>query len=979
MDCVPVRSGVLGDVPIHSSPGLNAIPALSRPDLERPARAPRRTPRAALLTTVVTLAVLATTPFAAIAAGPPEATTAPFGDAEVAVVPYGELIGAAGGGSLNAAVVDVDDGWVAAADDAGHVVAAEIPQPQEGRDFGGTAAGPAPGAGLPSAFELTESLRADGVTILQPTEAASAARSGSLVRYLLIPLGIAIMAMFIVIGFMVIRGRNPNGRGLGGRGGGGGHGKMRKNALVEPPDARFPDVAGCDEAVEELREVVLFLSEPWRFQKVGARMPRGVILHGPPGTGKTLLAKAVAGEAGVPFFAVSGSDFVDTFVGVGASRIRDLFAEARKDKKGAIIFFDEIDAVGRARGGSGGGGGADSEREGTLNQLLVELDGFSDRDRIVVVAATNRLDMLDKALLRPGRFDRRVQVGLPAEKGRMAIMRLHSKRIPLAREEDLTRVASVTAGFAGADLANLLNEAAIMAARDGRELVTAADLDEGMLRALAGPQKQDRRLGSDELEAIAWHEAGHVLAAELCPTHAKTQRVTILSRGDAGGLALYGSTDRALTGQDRLHEQMMVLMAGRAAEQVGLGEISSGAANDLERANELARTAIERLGFSNLVGQIVSSSGPHQMPISGETRTNIDREVARMVAEAYGDAVRLLTDKRPALERIAQALLEHEQLDRDEIVSLMDGVEPHTRPTRRSLPTPDRAPEPQPVAVAAMPAAPAPVPAASPAPAARPEPEGTRARTPDRRPPPDRRRTSRSPLPSLCRARGDGDCAHRRYACRRFDGAHGGPSRAARTRRRRRGRRSDRARTVSSGPSCPGGDGARGRCAPGRCTFASVARTEASRPRLRATREEHTAPARLDRARRRGAAPLSAGRTDDPALVAHRRALEVLRAVVREMGPTPTPAALPGALAGAADAIGAPEAADLARMYLLGARVGADAAGDPTRAARWLEGWSGARGRTPDEARAALAAGIAFGERVLRESGATPPGTSPAD
>ena len=692
--------------------------------MERPARAPRSSLRAALLTTALTLAMLAATPFLALAAGPPEATTGAFGDAEVAVVPYGELVGAADGGSLNAAVVDLDDGWVAAADDEGHVVAAEIPQPQEGRDFGETASGPAQAGGLPSAFELTETLRADGVTILQPAEEASASRPGSLIRYLLIPLGIAIMASFIVIGFMLIRGRNPSGRGLGGRGGAGGHGKMRKNALVEPPSVRFPDVAGCDEAVEELREVVLFLSEPWRFQKVGARMPRGVILHGPPGTGKTLLAKAVAGEAGVPFFAVSGSDFVDTFVGVGASRIRDLFSEARKDRKGAIIFFDEIDAVGRARGGGGGGGGADSEREGTLNQLLVELDGFSDRDRIVVVAATNRLDMLDKALLRPGRFDRRVQVGLPAEKGRMAIMRLHSKQIPLEREEDLTRVAGVTAGFAGADLSNLLNEAAIMAARDGRDRVTAADLDEGMLRALAGPQKQDRRIGEDELEAIAWHEAGHVLAAELCPTHAKTQRVTILARGDAGGLALYGSTDRALTGQDQLHEQMMVLMAGRAAEQVGLGEISSGAANDLERANELARTAIERLGFSNLVGQIVSSSGPNQMPISGETRTNIDREVARMVADAYGDAVRMLTDERPALERIAQALIDREQLNRDEIMSLLDGVKPPARRTRRSLPTPEPAPVPEPVAVAATPDAPAaaPVPVGETVPDARPGP-----------------------------------------------------------------------------------------------------------------------------------------------------------------------------------------------------------------------------------------------------------------
>jgi cell division protease FtsH len=448
---------------------------------------------------------------------------------------------------------------------------------------------------------------------------------------------------------------------------------MRKSALVTPPDVRFSNVAGCDEAVEELQEVVLFLREPWRFSKVGARMPRGVILHGPPGTGKTLLAKAVAGESGVPFFAVAGSDFVETFVGVGAARVRDLFAEARKSKTGAIIFFDEIDAIGRARSG-GSGSGADSEREGTLNQLLVELDGFGERDRIVVVAATNRVDMLDAALLRAGRFDRRVQVSAPGEAGRLEIMKLHSKGMPLQEEEDLKRVAAVTAGFAGSDLSNLLNEAAIMAARDGRERITAADLDEGMLRALAGPQKRDGGAVGNELEAIAWHEAGHCLAAELSPTHAKTQRVTILARGGAGGLALYGNTDRALTSRRILHEQMVVVMAGRAAEHVGVGTISSGAANDLERANEMARAAVERLGFSEAVGQIVSASGPNAMPLSHETRSTIDREVARMVATAYSDAVTLLSDHRDQLERLTLTLKEREQLDRAQIEEVLADV-----------------------------------------------------------------------------------------------------------------------------------------------------------------------------------------------------------------------------------------------------------------------------------------------------------------
>ncbi len=451
-----------------------------------------------------------------------------------------------------------------------------------------------------------------------------------------------------------------------------GHGKIRKNAQVEPPAVRFDDVAGCDEAVEELQEVVLFLTDPDRFLKVGARMPRGVILHGPPGTGKTLLAKAVAGESGVPFFALSGSDFVDTYVGVGASRVRDLFALARKSEKGAIIFFDEIDAIGRARGG--GASGADSEREGTLNQLLVELDGFGARDRVVVVAATNRLDMLDTALLRPGRFDRRVQVGLPAETGRLAILRLHSKGMPIAEPSSLEALARVTAGFAGADLSNMVNEAAIMAARDGRESILPHDLDEGMLRAVAGPQKADRRIAEGELEVIAWHEAGHALAAELCPTHQKAQKVTILARGDAGGLALYGNLDRTLMSQQNLHERMVVAMAGRAAEQIRFGIISSGAANDLEQVNKMAREAVERLGFSPRVGQIISSSGPHQIPLSGETRRVIDEEIGRMVNAAYSDAVALLTDHRAELDAFGARLLEREQVDRADIEDILSAL-----------------------------------------------------------------------------------------------------------------------------------------------------------------------------------------------------------------------------------------------------------------------------------------------------------------
>jgi cell division protease FtsH len=534
----------------------------------------------------------------------------------------------------------------------------------------------------------------------------------SLMRFLILPLSFALLAVLIIGSIALIR-RTQGGRSPGGRGGAASHGKIRKNAQVEPPSVRFDDVAGCDEAVEELREVVVFLNEPERFRRVGARMPRGVILHGPPGTGKTLLAKAVAGESGVPFFALSGSDFVDTFVGVGASRVRDLFAQARKSENGAIIFFDEIDAIGRQRGA--GMSGADSEREGTLNQLLVELDGFGARDKVVVIAATNRLDMLDQALLRPGRFDRRVQVGLPAEAGRLAILELHSKGMPIEDRDALAGLARVTAGFAGADLSNMVNEAAIMAARAGRRTILAADLDEGLLRSVAGPQRADRRIAEGELEVIAWHEAGHALAAELCPTHTKAQRVTILARGDAGGLALYGNQDRALTSQQHLHERMVVAMAGRAAEQIRFGIISSGAANDLEQVNDMAREAVERLGFSPRVGQIVSSAGPRQIPLSGETRRAIDEEIGRMVDAAYADAVALLTDHREELDTLAEALVAREQVDRGEIEELLRSLSGGGRrlPTRAdALPT-SREPVAVEVPVTALPA-PEPVAAAEP-------------------------------------------------------------------------------------------------------------------------------------------------------------------------------------------------------------------------------------------------------------------------
>jgi cell division protease FtsH len=693
-----------------------------RPGLSNPSSPLRR---ALALMAIALVALLAPAGLAAAADSPapaaqvPTNVVQPLGATEAAVVvPYAQLVGAADARNLNAAVVDTSGYWVAATDRDGHVIAAQIPKPKAGQDFAqsSTAGGADAEGALPDAFDLATSLRDDGVTVLQPAAAVESSSGLSpLMRYLMIPLGVALLAALAIGSIALVR-RVNGGRQGGGRGGMAGHGKIRKNAQVEPPAVRFDDVAGCDEAVEELQEVVLFLTDPDRFLKVGARMPRGVILHGPPGTGKTLLAKAVAGESGVPFFALSGSDFVDTYVGVGASRVRDLFAMARKSENGAIIFFDEIDAIGRARGG--GASGADSEREGTLNQLLVELDGFGDRDRVVVIAATNRLDMLDVALLRPGRFDRRVQVGLPAENGRLAILRLHSRHMPIADPSALEALARVTAGFAGADLSNMVNEAAIMAARDGRETILPHDLDEGMLRAVAGPQKAERRIAEGELEVIAWHEAGHALAAELCPTHQKAQKVTILARGDAGGLALYGNEDRMLVSQQHLHERMVVAMAGRAAEQIRFGFISSGAANDLEQVNRMAREAVERLGFSPRVGQIISTSGPHQIPLSGETRRTIDEEIGRMVDAAYADAVALLADHREELDALGAVLLEREQVERADIEEILAALTGGARrlPARADALPDSRDAEPVPVAAAIPVAEPVAGPAEEPAP-----------------------------------------------------------------------------------------------------------------------------------------------------------------------------------------------------------------------------------------------------------------------
>ena len=410
----------------------------------------------------------------------------------------------------------------------------------------------------------------------------------------------------------------------------------------------FRDVAGCDEVVEEVREFVEFLKNPERFARVGARMPAGVLLHGPPGTGKTLLAKALAAEAGVDFFAASGAEFVERYVGVGASRVRELFTRGRKAEGGAVVFIDELDALGRRRSGGGGQSGND-EYEHTLNQLLIEMDGFTGNERLVCVGATNRLDVLDPALLRPGRFSRQVSIELPSAEGRLAILRVHARGRPLAREVDLAEIAELTAGSSGADLREMLNEGAIMAAREGRAEVTRADLAEGRLRALAGPARRSSPLTAEERVVVARHEAGHALVAEYCPTQDATQRLSITPRGRAGGLAVIARRDRALQSARHVHEQLMVMLGGRAAEAVVYGDVSSGAADDLQRANALARHAVMSLGFSTRAGQLTATAAGQNMPLSDTTRRVADEEVERMIAEAYRDAVAMARQHRTEL------------------------------------------------------------------------------------------------------------------------------------------------------------------------------------------------------------------------------------------------------------------------------------------------------------------------------------------
>ena len=439
-------------------------------------------------------------------------------------------------------------------------------------------------------------------------------------------------------------------------------------------DKTFRDVAGADEEKEELQEIVEFLRDPEKYLHLGAHIPKGVLLVGPPGTGKTLLAKAVAGEAGVHFLSISGSDFVEMFVGVGASRVRDLFAQAKKESP-AIVFIDEIDAVGRQRG-SGLGGGHD-EREQTLNQLLVEMDGFGSNEGVVVMAATNRVDILDPALLRPGRFDRQIYVGLPDIRGREEILKIHARNKPLAEDVDLGKVARGTAGFTGADLENLLNEAALLAGRHDRSAIIMEDVDEAAIKVIAGPEKHSRVVPQRERRLTAFHEAGHAIVTHALPEHEAVHQITIVPRGQAGGMTIYlPEEDRSYLSKRYMEEQIVTLLGGRAAEAMMLEDISTGASNDIQRATALARKMVGTYGMSERLGNVAFDTGHDEVfigksmtqtrPYSEQTAAEIDEEVRRIIDEAYDRAAAILKKNRAQLETVAEYLLENETMSGEE-------------------------------------------------------------------------------------------------------------------------------------------------------------------------------------------------------------------------------------------------------------------------------------------------------------------------
>ena len=487
-----------------------------------------------------------------------------------------------------------------------------------------------------------------------------------------------------------------------------GMGKSNAKVYVQSSQGiHFSDVAGEDEAKESLAEIVDYLHNPQKYTEVGASMPKGVLLVGPPGTGKTMLAKAVAGEANVPFFSISGSEFVEMFVGMGASKVRDLFKQA-KEKAPCIVFIDEIDAIGQKRN-SGNMGGND-EREQTLNQLLVEMDGFDANDGVIVMAATNRADILDKALLRPGRFDRQVYVGLPDVKGREEILRVHTKNKPLGPDVSLKTIAKSTAGFSGADLENLVNEAALLAARKGKKAITEPEIEEASIKVVAGPEKKSRVVTDAEKRLTSYHEAGHAITGYFCKTHDPVHQISIIPRGSAGGFTMYlPEKDPSYVTKTAMNENIVCLLGGRVAEQLVLDDISTGASNDLQRATDTARAMVTRYGFSERMGPVVYGTDPGETFLgrdfgqgkgySENTASEIDNEIRDIMDESYETARRILTEHMTELHRVAGVLMEREKISGEEFDALMKGE--NLAPFGLDTPAPAAAP-----ASAEQPAAP---------------------------------------------------------------------------------------------------------------------------------------------------------------------------------------------------------------------------------------------------------------------------------
>ena len=513
--------------------------------------------------------------------------------------------------------------------------------------------------------------------------------------------------MILLIGVWIFFMRQMQG---GGRGGAFSFGKSKARQLDESMNpVTFADVAGCDEAKEEVAELVEFLRDPSKFQKLGGRIPRGVLMVGPPGTGKTLLAKAIAGEAKVPFFTISGSDFVEMFVGVGAARVRDMFEQAKKSSP-CIIFIDEIDAVGRHRGAGTGGG--NDEREQTLNQLLVEMDGFEPNSGVIVIAATNRADVLDKALLRPGRFDRQVMVGLPDIRGREQILLVHMRKVPIDPDVRADIIARGTPGFSGADLANLVNEAALFAARRNKRTVDMQDFEDAKDKIFMGPERRSMVMREEERRNTAYHEAGHALVAKLLPKADPVHKVTIMPRGWALGLTWQlPEHDRVSNYRDKMLEEISILFGGRIAEEVFMNQMSTGAANDFERATRLARDMVTKYGMSDTLGTMVYVDNEQDSflgrmsakTVSEATQQKVDAEIRRILDEQYAIARKLIEENRDKVEAMVKALLEWETIDAEQINDIMAGLPPRapkpthtTKPARDNGAGPTPTPSPQP-------------------------------------------------------------------------------------------------------------------------------------------------------------------------------------------------------------------------------------------------------------------------------------------